>query len=120
MYMYGLALHNFNKNLNLVFSNSLLMPLALVLSFLLTYVASYKVDVFRNKCQILTAKNCSYFYRHLEIALNDTDFLFLTGNTGEPLEKKTQTLEKDKRHFWSFKMGSLIDSIYCKKATGCR
>lgn len=29
-----------------------------------------------------------FFYRHLVTPSNDTDLLFLTGNGGEPLEKK--------------------------------
>lgn len=61
------------------------------------------MDLFKNKCQILTVKCCSYFYRHFITPSNNTDLLFLTGNSGEPLEKKTnqtkpenpQALEKE-------------------------
>lgn len=55
------------------------------------------MDLFKNKYQILTVKYRSFFYRHLVTPSNDTDQLFLTGNSGEPLEKKkkTQMLEKE-------------------------
>ena len=46
------------------------------------------MDLFKNKCQMLTVKYCSFFYKHLVTPSNDTDLLFLTGNSGEPLEKK--------------------------------